>query len=661
MNQDDEFDPRLGKIRARSDKPAKSYVGQVLRTAARVGGRASSSPSGARRFDGSRIGRGAGVGRVLADRHAVFRSRRVVIKARIVKIGASGLKAAKLHLRYIQRDGVTREGLPGELYDSNQDRADGKAFVERADGDRHQFRFIVAAEDGVEYEDLKPMTRRLMAQMEEDLGTKLDWVAVDHFNTGHPHTHIIVRGKDERGQDLIIAREYIAHGMRERAAEIVMLDLGARTDLDIERKLGEETGKDRFTTLDRRLIREGGEGGLVDIRQMRSGAYGRFDQTFRAGRLQHLKQLGLADETSPGVWRLAKTLEATLRRMGERGDIIKTMHRAMTEAKIERASADYAIFDPATPNSHVVGRAVARGLSDELDDRHHLIVDGVDGRSHWVDVGSGQGVEQIPAGTIVAIEAKRTEPKLADQIVASIAEKHGGRYSPEIHHQHDRGASAEYVAAHVRRLEALRRASVVERMADGTWQIPPGFLKAVESYARAYSRQAPVAVEVLSTTRVEYQLRADGATWLDHQLVAAEPTGVRDSGFGREVRDALAQRRQWLIEQGLAEGRQDQTIYRSNMLAILRQRELTRVAAQISAELGLPYAEFGDAKRIEGTYRRRLDLVSGRFAVIERARDFTLVPWRPVLERSLGKMVSGVIRSDAISWSIGRRKSGPTV
>src|SRR3546814_18053543 len=81
-------------------------------------------------------------------------------------MGKGGLKAARTHLRYIQRDGVTREGLPGELYDADSDRADGKAFLERSDGDRHQFRFIVSAEDAVEYEDLKGFTRRLMKQME---------------------------------------------------------------------------------------------------------------------------------------------------------------------------------------------------------------------------------------------------------------------------------------------------------------------------------------------------------------------------------------------------------------------------------------------------------------------------------------------------------------
>ncbi|TIL55184.1 MAG: conjugal transfer protein TraI, partial [Mesorhizobium sp.] len=119
----------------------------------------------------------------------------------------------------------------------------------------HQFRFIVTAEDGIEYDDLKPLTRSLMAQMEEDLGTKLDWVAVDHFNTGHPHSHIIVRGKDDRGDNLVIAREYISRGIRERAAELVSLDLGPRTDREIEQRLRREMEQERFTSIDRRLLR----------------------------------------------------------------------------------------------------------------------------------------------------------------------------------------------------------------------------------------------------------------------------------------------------------------------------------------------------------------------------------------------------------------------
>ncbi len=86
-----------------------------------------------------------------------------------------------------------------------------------APDDRTPVRFIVAPEDSAELADLKPFVRDLMRQMEQDLGTRLDWVAADHFNTGHPHSHIVLRGKDDGGEDLVIARDYIAHGLRARA------------------------------------------------------------------------------------------------------------------------------------------------------------------------------------------------------------------------------------------------------------------------------------------------------------------------------------------------------------------------------------------------------------------------------------------------------------
>jgi hypothetical protein len=149
-------------------------------------------------------------------------------------------------------------------------------------------------------------------------------------------------------------------------------------------------------------------------------------------------------------------------------------------------------------------------------------------------------------------------------------------------------------------------------------------------------------VLTLSVIPIERQLGADGATWLDRELVADAPVPLRDSGFGREVRDALARRRQWLIEQELARAEQDQTIYRANMLGILRRRELTRVAGQLSDELGSDYADVRPGERIEGLYRRSIEMASGRFAVIEKSGEFTLVPWRPVLERSLGRPVSGI-------------------
>lgn len=660
MAHDDEFEPRLGKIRGTSGKQARTYLQRVLQSAALSGGR--SSAAGAGRFHGNRIGRGAGVGRVLAarDHYASFRIRRVIIKTRIVPFKGQGLKAAKLHLRYIQRDGVTRDGQPGELYDRDSDRADGKSFIERAEGDRHQFRFIVSPEDGAEYEDLKPLVRRLMDRMEEDLGTKLDWVAVDHHNTGHPHTHIILRGRDELDRDLIIAREYVTHGMRERAAEIVTLDLGPRSDLEIEDRLRLQVEQNRLTDLDRSLRRDADADGVVRLGAERGDAV---SQSLRAGRLKKLSKLGLAEEVAPGQWKLPDDLEATLRRVGERGDIIKTMHREMSAQKVARNTGDYAIYDPADPEAkRIVGRVIARGLSDEDKDRHFVIVDGVDGRTHYVDIGRGDAVEATPNNSIVAITPKRSGPKAVDRTVADIAAANGGRFSVDIHLRHDPTATTAFAETHVRRLEAMRRLKgQTERGADGSWKVGPDHLERAAAFERSQTQSSPVVVETFSMVPVQRQTGIEGATWLDRELVAEKPTPIRDLGFGREVREALTRRRQWLIEQGFAREEKDRTLYRGNMLTQLRDRELNRVAGQLSGELGLAYIEARTGTRIEGVYRRHVDLASGRFAVIEKSREFTLVPWRPVLERNLGKSVSGVMRGDAISWTLGRQRGGPSI
>jgi type IV secretory pathway VirD2 relaxase len=653
MTRENEFDLEVGKIGARD----RGYLQRVLHASTLAGGRAIRS-----KFQGNRTGRGAGIGRVLAarDRYAAFRSRRVITKARIVKLAGKGLAAAKAHLRYIQRDGVTREGQPAVLYDRDRIGVDGKEFLERGAGDRHQFRLIVSAEDAVEYEDLKPFVRRLMAQMEEDLGTRLDWVAVDHFNTGHPHSHIILRGKNDRDHDLIIAREYVSHGLRERAAEIVTFDLGPRSDLEIESRLKNEVEQERFTSLDRKLLREVGEDGVI-----RSGSDSRdkLNQTLRAGRLQKLRRLGLAQEIRPGQWRLDPGLEPALRRLGERGDIIRTMNRAMRESGQALSVADYAIYAPSdAATKPIIGRVAARGLSDELNDRQFVIVEGIDGRTHYIEIGTGDPSMPVLENCVVRISPKPREARHVDRTTAEIAAAHGGRYSVDIHLRHDPSATADFAETHVRRLQAMRRLSgAVEREADGSWIITGDHLERAAAFERNRARAAPVIIDTLSTLPLAKQIGADGATWLDRELTAKTPSTVRNMGFGREVNEALSRRRQWLIAQDFAREENGKTVYRANLLAVLRRRELSRVAGQLSDELGLAYAKVNRGEPIEGIYRRRIDLVSGRFALIENSREFQLVPWRPVLERHLGRPVAGIMQGDTISWTIGRQRSGPSI
>ena len=656
MATEDDFEPRLGRIRSQGGKRGRSYLSRVLAATNLARGGAGRSGS----YSATRIGRGAGVGRLLAwrDRYAAFRQRRLIVKARLVKLAGKGLAGARAHLRYIQRDGVTRDGRPGELYGRDAGAMDGKSWLDDQAGDRHQFRFIVSPEDGDQYADLKDLTRRLMARVEQDLGTKLDWVAVDHFNTGHPHSHIIVRGKDARGRDLVIAPDYLTRGIRERAAELVDLDLGPRSDRDIKTRLRAEIDQERLTGLDRRLI-----GGMNADRIVVASAPDPFQQSLELGRLGTLARLGLAERLPAGRWRLADGIEDTLRRMGERGDIIRTMQRAYTARAIAPSAADLAIYEPAAPDSRAMtGRILERGLSDEHRDRHYLLVEATDGRTHYVDIGTDGTPAPLATGAIVRIVPARPAIRAVDRTIAAVAAANGGRYTIDAHLRHDASATEAFAETHVRRLEAMRRRpGTVERLRDGSWAIAPDHLDRAAAYEAARARDAPVRVEMLSPEPLERLVDADAATWLDRELVAVSPDPLREAGFGQAVREAQRQRRQWLIAQGLAEDRANGTVFTPGLIETLRRRELLRVAAQLSGELGLPFRETPEGARVEGIYRRPVDLLSGRHALIERSREFTLVPWRPVLDRNVGKTVSGLVRGDGVSWTIGRGQSGPVI
>ncbi|WP_447725979.1 relaxase/mobilization nuclease RlxS [Sphingomonas koreensis] len=650
---DDAFTPKLGKTKGKDGKRLVKYAGRIL-AAARLAG----SKTGVQgcRFDGSRIGRGASIGRMLSsrDRFAGFRARRAIVKTRLVRMHGKALAATRAHLRYIQRDGVTRDGEPGELYDRYTDATDSKAFLERCGGDRHLFRFIVSAEDGAEYPDLKPYVRRLMAQAEHDLGTRLDWVAVDHFNTDQPHTHIVLRGIDDRGKNLIIAREYIAHGFRERAAELATLDLGPRTDREIQDRLRHDVEQERLTAIDRRLLRR------MDAERVTRPAHNDpFQQTVATGRLRKLSTMGLAADLGGGHWRLAEGLEDSLRRVGERGDIIRLMQRELTARKLQRAPADRLIEgELRTP---VIGRVIQRGLSDEHRDRHYLIVDGIDGRVHYLDIGRADTLEPMPEGAIVRVMRRVGEVREVDRTIAKVAAANGGRYSVNLHLRYDPTASRAFAETHVRRLEAMRRAGMVERLADSSWIIANEHLDRAAVYEGRQLRERPVAIEMLSTAPLDRLPAADAATWLDRSLAAKEPLAARDTGFGRELRDALAARRQWLVEQELAEPDGNEIRMKRNAIGFLLRRELLSIADELQSELDKAFVEAGQGARIEGRFTRRVDLVSGRYALIERSREFMLVPWRSVLERQLGKPVAGIMRPDGVDWQIGRARRGPEI
>jgi len=226
----------------------------------------------------------------------------------------------------------------------------------------------------------------------------------------------------------------------------------------------------------------------------------------------------------------------------------------------------------------------------------------------------------------------------------------------------DPAASERFAQTHVRRLEAMRRvAGNVEREPGGTWIITPEHLAKVEAFEARQLRDQPVSVEILSAVPLDKLPGTEAATWLDRELVADNPVPLRDAGFGQEVRVAQAMRRQWLVAEQLAGEQDGQTVYRRDLLAALQRRELFRVARQLSGEIGKHFVEAKPGEPIEGRLVRTVEMVSGRHALVERSRDFTLVPWRPVMERHIGKNVSGIMREGGISWTFGRQRGGPSI
>ena len=575
MTGDSDFRIRPGRIRSTRAQQARPFIAQALAAAKKAGAGVSRSGrivSGNR----SRFGRGQRAS-IQANRLLTARTRGAVIKARVVRQTSRSAPLAT-HLNYLRREGVTRDGEKAHLFGPGGDDADPKAFAERCQDDRHHFRFIVSPDDAPDMADLRSFTRDLVTQMEKDLDTRLDWVAVDHWNTEHPHVHLIVRGVRDDGQDLVISRDYIKEGMRDRARDLITQELGPRTDLDIQRSLKRQVDAERFTQLDRQLIRDGHATGVIETAIDPNVRLDEF-HALKVGRLRKLETLGLADQVGPGQWMIDAKAEATLRELGERGDIIKRMHRALTDRGIERGSAGY-VLAAESLDAPVIGRLVDRGLDDELKGSAYAVVDGVDGRTHHI--------------------------KLSDLDAA--------------------GDSA------------------------------PGSIVELRKFDDAQG-QRRVVIAVRSDLDIDRQITATGATWLDRQNIAREPAALSEAGFGAEVRQALDRRADHLVGQGFGERHGQRVTFNRGLIDTLRRRELEAAGEKLSAETGQPFNRAGSGEYVAGTYRQRLALASGRFAMLDDGLGFQLVPWSPSLEKQLGKHVSGVARDDGgIDWSFGRKR-----
>src|ERR1700739_550644 len=219
-----------------------------------------------------------------------------------------------------------------------------------------------------------------------------------------------------------------------------------------------------------------------------------------------------------------------------------------------------------------------QGLAgDEMDERVYLVIDGVDGRVHHVEFPDGSHLKDAGRDMIVEITPATSGPRAADRYIAPNVGEQDGIYRPSQHlgrirEQFEREGrdSESFVRSHVRRLEALRRAGHVERIDEDHWKVPGDILERGQAYDRTRGGDGP-RIKILSSEKLERQIATECATWLDRELTAREPQVIADSGFGRDVRNALQRRAEHLVKMGYATARNGAVQIPAHTVASLEQ------------------------------------------------------------------------------------------
>lgn len=642
---------RVSKGKQAKTGPAGRELVKQVKAAMRRAGRGDGGGSQGMRL----AGRGAGAGSLQTPR-----AQRVTVKARVVAVPRSGGKAAVMrYLGYIEREGGAADGGVSARFgvDGAADEQQLDAFAERCATDRHSFRLIVSPEHGAAM-DLEGHTRGLMRQMERDLGTGLDWVAAVHYDTDNPHVHVLIRGVDERGADLVMSKDYISHGIRSRASELATLELGYRTDLDVVQSQRRAVHRQQWTGIDAELVREqtASPHNRLDFARTPASSFAKARREIKLDRLSVLRDHGLAEQVAPGRWRIAENAREVLQAMtaeSARGAVVKP------HVEAERASA-YHLQDKASIKAAPVqGIVLDRGLANTLSGTEYIVVGGFDGKVHYTTVGhySERHLDK-PArvgDTVTLTVATPSAAGSADRNV--LKRREGGAYDPEKHlsevrgwkegvlERVGRGVTAEgYVDAHVKRMEALASRGHVEALPDGKFRVPDDLLQRLEADpALNRDRQAVVRLDVQARGSLTANARVVAQSFMDGELEAGVPGQLRNrqplTRSQAAFLDALEARTDRLAELKLATRQANGgVVLAAGFREALRTRELSEATARLASSYGQPVS-LDVARRFQGRVARIEQLASGPHAVIVDGDTFALVPAKQGLERMTGRTV----------------------
>jgi type IV secretory pathway VirD2 relaxase len=554
---------------------------------------------------------------------------RVVIKAHVSrhKPGKARGSLAR-HVSYLGRESASADGKHGVFYDAAREGVDAKQEAVQWAQDRHHFRLIVSPERGGDIPDMTSYIREVMRRVERDLDTKLQWIAVNHHNTDNPHAHVLLRGKQADGADLVIPRQYISYGIRDRASDVATELLGERSAQEVQAAKSKEVEAERFTSLDR-MIERHLENGKIDVSPSRHIGYGADDRRLVVGRLQFLEQMDLAHKGRGTVWQVEGDFKQALRELGDRNDIIKQLysHLGSEAGRVERMIAG------GEPSPPVAGIVIAKASTDELgEDRFVVIRDGM-GRAHYGQVRESDAYRDLDVGSIAELGAGTQRRRVVTKQIAAVAKANDGVYSSELHEAYLRASQPDStdreIASNVR--SATSRLSFVAGFEGAGVRATEGGSYAVEADAFTQFSQRTsqrTDVKVIAGHSLAEQVEAHAVTWLDRQAFGQRPD--ERTADNPTIQEAVQQRREWLVQNGYAQrsGDEKNVDLLPGALENLAAEERSDVAERLAAKYGLPVNQLPRGGTVSGGYHGTEHLHAGKLAVVVTEESVFVSPIR---------------------------------
>ncbi len=602
----------------------------------------------AKRLRGFRARAGSAGGKSSWGRGGGSRAQRVIVKTLVSRHKAGKAKGSLTrHAGYLGRDSASADGKPGVFYDASREGIAGRQEVANWAEDRHHFRVIISPERGSDIPDMTAYVRDVMARVEKDLasagaiekGTKLEWIAINHHNTDNPHAHVVLRGRQENGKDLVIPRAYLAHGMRGRASEVATELLGERTIEQAQEARLKEVEAERFTSLDR-MIERHLAGGKIDLAQSKPIGYGAEDRQLALARLQFLEGIGLAQKERGTWWTVDEQFSRSLRGLGARNDVIQQLYGSLGHeaGQVQRMAG-------ADASNPVAGIVIAKGSADEIGDDRFIVVRDGGGQAHYGRVKDTESYRDLHVGSVAELGAgAHRRQQIAEQVAAVASDK--GVYSSELHEAYLRQSQPDstdrQIASSVRSAQS-RLAFVAGFESSGVRALDNEHYAVDAEVFRQFSQRGSerTDVRVIAERTLSDQIEAHAVTWLDRQAFTDSPDAR--TADHPAVQEAIAQRQAWLVQNGYAQQAHENhgvVELRPDALRELAAEEWTDVSERLAKKYGMAVSQLPQGGSVDGNYEGVEHLHAGKMAVVVSDDGVFVSPVRQTPDAAEGSGVT---------------------